>query len=79
MTYLHNSDAAIVRNDTAYPDSYHAALLVDEEGYIKFRFPLDWTDNQIYHALNFANRAYKEGVEQGKYLQQCEIKKVLGV
>lgn len=75
MKKLHNKeDCSIIRNDESYPGE---ALLIDEEGDVVFSVSDIWTDEQIFHALDFANDAYESGVYCGRTEKAREICKAL--
>lgn len=74
--YLHPNDAIIDRDtdpDRAFVD------LLDEEGTRLYPFPRDWTDEQIMHALSFANIAYLKGMKHGQEAKAREIRKALDI
>jgi len=62
-------------------DSEYAILRHNYKGIIcSFPcFPADWSDEQIYFALQFANKVYSEGVEYGSKMKADEIRKTLGL
>lgn len=74
--YLHRRDALIDRGDHQnYPAS---AVLRDYDGRFFFRFDEDWTDDQIFAALDFANQAYREGHGAGQRDKAYEIRRAIG-
>lgn len=75
-TLCHQSDCYVERTKDIAGE---CAILQDEEGNHLFRFPASWTDEQIHHALAFANKAFSQGVELGKSKKQYEIRAVLGI
>lgn len=72
---LAQDDAQIVRADKAH-DAY--AVLHNAEGDWVRAFPSSWTDDQIYHALAFANHAHKVGYARGAREKAAEIRAALG-
>lgn len=74
--YRYREDCLIERNDVRWPAS---AVLFDCDGNRVHRFDEDWTDDQIWAALEFANSAYAHGLTVGAVNKAYEIRKVLGV
>lgn len=74
--YVHQSDCEIERDHADYPAS---AALLDFEGEVVYRFDEDWSDDQIWMALAFANKLYDAGVKIGKEDKAREIKRALGI
>lgn len=74
-TYATRNHCTIDRNNDY---SKGSAVLLDEEGEVLWCFPWEWSDDQVWLALDFANRAYDSGFSSGKFLQQFEIRKALG-
>jgi hypothetical protein len=73
--YRHPGDCFVQReNDWALGE---VAVLMDCDGETVHRFPAAWTDEQIMHALDFANKAYAKGLEFGKWAKAREIRKCL--
>jgi len=74
--YRHREDCAIVRDHRDYPAS---AVLMDCDGDVVHRFDEDWTDDQIFAALAFANKAYATGIEVGRMEKAYQIRAALNV
>lgn len=74
--YRSKEDCSIVRDHPDYPAS---AVLMDCDGEFVHRFDEDWTDDQIWSALAFANKAFAAGVAFGESSKLHEIRSVLGV
>jgi hypothetical protein len=55
------------------------AQLCDEEGMLLASFPSRWSDEDILIALEFANRAYAQGVEAGQKAKAAEVRSVLNI
>lgn len=70
--YYHADDCEIVR-----PDGCSAELIEIEDGSVVNRFPSGWTDEQIWHALAFANLAFRAGVRYGKGVRSAEIRRLI--
>lgn len=70
--YAHREDCSIDRTTEST-----SALLRNSEGDVLQRFHPSWSDEQIFLALSFANRAYASGVAVGKWQKANEIKKAL--
>ena len=70
----HRDDCGIERNDPNYPAS---AVLYDCDGMMIRRFDEDWTDEQIWAALEFANRAYQQGYATGEQVRAAAIRKLI--
>lgn len=68
------SDAWIDREPFGKIDT---AQLRDIDGAIYFDFPKSWTDDQIMHALRFANKAYDIGNRAGRREKAAEIRRVI--
>lgn len=76
-SYLaHKSDCSIFRDLTFYEDK---AILMDCDGEILFAFPKSWTDEQIFTALEFANKAHSIGFKRGKLAKIHEIRTALNL
>lgn len=60
--FKHKEYCGIVRHEN------HPQLteLIDEEGEVVYAFPKEWTDEQIWTALAFANKAWRYGFECGQ-------------
>lgn len=56
-----------------------AVLVRDSDDEIVHRFPATWTDEQIWHALEFANAAYRSGFHRGEASKVNEARAVLGL
>ena len=74
--YRHKDDCNIDRDHPEYPAS---AVLMDCDGEIVCRFDEDWTNDQIWMALAFANRAYDIGFHIGGNVKASEIRRVIGL
>jgi len=76
-TYLaHKNDCSVIRNLKFYE---HEAVLIDCDGEVLFSFPKDLTNNQIFKALEFANKAYSIGYKNGELSKINEIKTILNL
>jgi len=64
--------------DRDHPDWPASAVLFDADGEVVRRFDEDWTDDQIWDALGFANRAYDIGVAVGESRRADAIRRLLG-
>lgn len=71
--YLSRNDCTVVRDHEDYPAS---VVLIDCDGEVVRVFDEDWTDDQIFAALAFANDAYAAGVKLGEWRKAQEICKV---
>jgi hypothetical protein len=75
MKYWHKEDCHIDREHANFTD---VALLLDCDGEVIFRAPAsEWSDNQIWKALELMNEAYAIGVKVGQSQKAHEIKKAL--
>lgn len=43
------------------------------------QLPFEWSDEDIRIAVQFANKAYSKGYEEGAMDKACDIRKVLGL
>jgi len=77
-TYLYIKDAAIVREVDEH-SGLPTVHLYDCEGEMRYFFPPEWTDEQICHAIRFANKAFAAGYKLGDYTARYEIRAVLGI
>ncbi|MFS9592753.1 Uncharacterised protein [Enterobacter hormaechei] len=73
--YEHQQDTYIER--TTRSGNEVAELHTSEQDHPVWTFPADWTDDDIYQALAFANHAYAAGVRSGKIRKAQELKAVL--
>lgn len=73
--YQHKEDCEIVRDHKDYPAS---AVLFDCDGNEVHRFDEDWSDDQIWTALSFANKAYAHGVAVGGMRKADEVRRAIG-
>lgn len=76
--YLHPEDATVIREETDCGGA-PLAKLYDCDGEVRYRFPVDWTDAQIMHALAFANLAFRHGVRRGEATKTDQIRQVMGL
>lgn len=76
MKYAHKGDCDIVTNADGYTNR---KALIHCDGDVLFSFPLDTDDMCIWLALDFANQAYRRGVDVGKYSAQRKIQAALGI
>jgi hypothetical protein len=53
------------------------ATLTDEEGNELWQFPATWSDEQILAALEFANSAYRRGIEYGQRIKAEQVRRAL--
>ncbi|MCW8829980.1 MAG: hypothetical protein OQK32_00485 [Gammaproteobacteria bacterium] len=74
--YAHKDDCSITRGGEQFPGK---AVLWDCDGEVLFVCAESWTDEQIYHALAFANKTYSKGCEIGQHQKMWDIKKALGI
>jgi hypothetical protein len=75
MKYRHKEDCFI---DRQFAEDRDQALLVDCDGHIVFRVSAsEWSDDQIWRALELQNEAYAKGVQFGQVQKVHEIKKAL--
>lgn len=65
------ADCEIIRTD--------AAAILLESGEDIWAFPTNWSDDQIWKALELANNSYKMGVSHGEISRAFEIRKALGM
>jgi hypothetical protein len=73
MKYRHKEDCFIDREHNP-----GAARLVDCDGYVVFIVSaFEWSDDQIWKALELMNKAYAQGVLVGQTQKVNEIKRVL--
>lgn len=71
----HSKNVCLIdRDNENYP---RQAVLFDEEGNLVFSFDADFTDAQIWQALEFANQAYRVGFSTGEYRKMNEIRRAL--
>ena len=73
--YIDPADCEIIHN---YPGS-KGTVLMDCAGEVFEHFGKDWTDDQIWYALGFANRLYSIGLSIGKADKAREIRRALGL
>jgi len=76
--YLNLTDAHIEDNGGTEPGC-RSKLLLDQEGNLIWRFPGDWTENQIKIALEFANHAYGIGHCRGWKVALRAVRKAIGI
>ena len=69
--FVHKDDAFIQE------ESNTKVLRDNEEGTRLYTFPISWTDEQIFIALEFANLTYSKGILYGKKLKAEEIRSVI--
>lgn len=74
--YRHPQDCYIEREHKDYKAS---AVLMDCDGEVVRVFDENWTDEQIFAALAFANHAYDKGVTLGQWKKASEIRKALDI
>lgn len=74
--FAFREDCTIDRNHSNYPTS---AVLFDCDGEVVFEVSKNWTDDQIWKALEFANHAFKRGYYVGSADRAKAIKKLLDV
>jgi len=72
--YAHREDCFIDRKHSLFPNS---AVLFDADGGMLWRFDADWTDDQIWTALEFANKCYLHGTITGERAKAHEIRTAL--
>lgn len=72
--FLNESDAIIDRPAGGRP----VVNLFDKDGFV-FRFPADWTDDQVKVALRFANQGYARGIQIGKRRKALELRTCLEI
>lgn len=77
-TYLSLVDAIIEDQGEPSP-GFRSKLLLDPEGNLIWRFPGDWTENQIRIALEFANHTFGIGHARGWASALREVRKALGI
>jgi len=75
--FLDQSMCTIVREDNVFGDP--AVKLCDDEGAVRQEFPADWTDDDVWRALRFANHTFSHGVSLGEKRKVREIKKCLDI
>lgn len=74
--YRDRGDCSIVRDHEKYKGY---AVLMDCDGEVVRSFDGNWTDAQVFEALDFANRAFDAGVKHGQRKKAQEIRKALDV
>lgn len=75
----HPQDSLINRPLDENPGPNAKAHLLNEEGMRLASFPNRWSDEDIIIALDFANRAYAQGVEAGQKAKAAEVRSVLNI
>lgn len=73
---VHLDDCEILRDYSPEP---HRAVLFTRDGDQLWSVPDTWTDEQIWAALQFANRAYAMGYRSGVHHKMLEIRQALGI
>lgn len=76
--YLTAGDYAIVREADAH-SGVMIARIYDADGEVRHYFPIEWTDEQIHHAVRFANKVYDLGYDRGDSDARYQIRSVLGI
>lgn len=69
--FAHKNDCEIIR------DNPNTAIMRDCEGTTIIEVPADWTDDQLWMALSLMNKAYRRGVDLGRFAKAQEIRKVI--
>lgn len=72
--FIHAEDCDIER-DSLHPT--RSADLVDREGGCIYHFNENWSDDQIWMALDFANQLYEKGRKIGRAEKAREIRSAL--
>jgi hypothetical protein len=76
MKYRHKEDCII---DREHAKATGIALLIDCDGDVVFQVSAEWSDNQIWRALELQNEAYAIGVQVGQAQKVREIQKALHI
>ncbi len=74
MKLAHREDCTILRGKEGNPGF---AMLIDCDGDEIFSVPETWTDNQVWEALDIANRVFSKGIDAGKAMKASEIRRAL--
>lgn len=69
-------ETEILRNEKNWPGK---VVVLDANGLVVAHFPEFWTNDQIFDAIEFANRAYGYGYGRGQNDKMKEIKNTLGL
>lgn len=73
-TLAHKTDCTI---DRCHPDYPASAVLFNCDGDMVCRFDEEWTDDQIWAALEFANRASRNGFSAGERTRAAAIRSLI--
>ncbi|MDA8093682.1 MAG: hypothetical protein M0T84_07165 [Betaproteobacteria bacterium] len=68
-------DCTLVRD---HPDYQGSIVAYDADGEIIERFDGDWTDEMVFKAIEFANRAHDIGFHRGEAAKAHAIRAALG-
>lgn len=74
--FLYVEECEIVRNDPVFLGK---TLILDIDGGIRWIFDGEWTDKQVFAAIDLANNAYRFGARDGERTKAAEIRNALNI